>query len=128
MKVKEYMISVYAVLVKNSKRDIESLPPPGGGGREGGGEEPERKGKNKRGRRGRSSRMLLSPPSCVCRSRASGGRLTQASRLGNASKIGPFFLKYAVPISQKTCRATNTHTPMAEKIKNLNKLFRVMVL
>lgn len=26
MKVKEYMISVYAVLVKNSKRDIESLP------------------------------------------------------------------------------------------------------
>ena len=35
-----------------------------------------------------------------------GGRLTQASRLGNASKIGPFFLKYAVPISQKTCRAT----------------------
>ncbi|MGN9098405.1 hypothetical protein, partial [Flintibacter porci] len=36
----------------------------------------------------------------------SGGRLTQASRLGNASKIGPFFLKYAVPISQKTCRAT----------------------
>lgn len=42
----------------------------------------------------------------MCRSRASGGRLTQASRLGNASKIGPFFLKYAVPISQKTCRAT----------------------
>lgn len=36
-----------------------------------------------------------------------GGRLTQASRLGNASKIGPFFLKYAVPISQKTCRATD---------------------
>ncbi len=32
--------------------------------------------------------------------------MTQASRLGNASKIGPFFLKYAVPISQKTCRAT----------------------
>ena len=29
MKVKEYMISVYAVLVKNSKRDIESLPPCG---------------------------------------------------------------------------------------------------
>lgn len=26
MKVKEYIISVYAVLVKNSKRDIESLP------------------------------------------------------------------------------------------------------
>lgn len=26
MKVKEYMISVYGVLVKNSKRDIESLP------------------------------------------------------------------------------------------------------
>ena len=26
MKVKEYMISVYAVLVKNSKRDFESLP------------------------------------------------------------------------------------------------------
>ena len=27
MKVKEYMISVYAVLVKNSKRNVESLPP-----------------------------------------------------------------------------------------------------
>ena len=26
MKVKEYMISVYAVLVKNSKRNVESLP------------------------------------------------------------------------------------------------------
>ncbi|WP_417085014.1 hypothetical protein [Evtepia gabavorous] len=34
--------------------------------------------------------------------------MTQASRLGNASKIGPFFLKYTVPISQKTCRATIT--------------------
>lgn len=26
MKVKEYMISVYAVLVKNSKLNVESLP------------------------------------------------------------------------------------------------------
>lgn len=26
MKVKQYMISVYAVLVKNGKRDIEELP------------------------------------------------------------------------------------------------------
>lgn len=26
MKVKEYMISVYAVLVKNSKRNVESCP------------------------------------------------------------------------------------------------------
>jgi len=26
MKVKEYMISVYAVLVKNGKRNVESLP------------------------------------------------------------------------------------------------------
>lgn len=39
-----------------------------------------------------------------------GGRLTQVSGLGNASKNDPFFLKYAVPISQKTCRATNSGT------------------
>lgn len=49
-----------------------------------------------------------------------GGRLTQASRLGNASKIGPFFLKYAVPISQKTCRATaiNAKRPEGKKLEN----------
>lgn len=50
-----------------------------------------------------------------------GGRLTQASRLGNASKIGPFFLKYAVPISQKTCRATRASNFVLTGIKeNLN--------
>ena len=47
-----------------------------------------------------------------------GGRLTQASRLGNASKIGPFFLKYAVPISQKTCRATQTLQEILTAMQN----------
>ena len=47
--------------------------------------------------------------------------MTQASRLGNASKIGPFFLKYAVPISQKTCRATPDKTRLLRRAQELQK-------
>ena len=85
----------------------------------------------KHGRGGYSSLLpyALSPPSCVCRSRASGGgRLTQASRLGNASKIGPFFLKYAVPISQKTCRATINYVGALERGEKIPSLETFIVL
>lgn len=63
-----------------------------------------------------------------------GGRLTQASRLGNASKIGPFFSQVCCPnFSKNLSRYSyfrsywNSYTMKHEENEKLDRIYALLV-